>query len=185
MPTDNNWIVDIWNWAKRNDLPNWAVAALTVLWSLVMVIWSHRKVNRIPHLEVNFQPGNIEIGENPHIAIAIDFINHTGSSVYLAGAMIKRCSDLFCVPIDASRDIADSSYHLKFLDQSGHFVLREHTLQTNESVRSSMATTSELPPSFFSYTPPMYCRLLRIRKYFVLEYTVTVGMKKRTVSTLY
>jgi hypothetical protein len=186
MPTQDNLFVQVWNWAKANDIPNWGVVIFTaIIWPIALLVWNHRKFNSIAHLEVHFAPGNIQIGGNPHTAISIEFTNHTGSVVYITGARIKRCSSLFPVPIDASRDIAESSYHLKFMDQSGGFVHREQTLQTNQTARTSMATRDQLPEPFFTYNPPWYRRLLRMRKYFFLEYTAMVGTTRRSVKTLY
>jgi hypothetical protein len=187
MPGEQHWIVQVWAWTKENDLPNWmAVFVSAILWPVALFVWNHRRVNNIAHLEVQFAPGQIEIGGKPHTAISIDFTNHTGSVVYLTGARIKRCSSLFRVPIDASRDIAESSYHMKFMDQlSGKFVHREQTLQTNQGAHTCMATTSDLPESFYTYTAPWWRRVFRVRKYFLLEYTAVVGTTRRSVRTLY
>jgi hypothetical protein len=186
MPAEQHLITDVWTWAKANDLPNWvAVFFSAILWPLALFLWNRRKVNNIAHLEVQFAPGQIQIHGKPHTAVSIDFINHTGSVVYLTGARIKRCSSLFRVPIDAGRDIAEGSYHLQFMDQSGSFVHREKTLQTNEGGHSCIATLSDLPDSFYTYSAPRWRRMLRLRKYFLIEYTAMVGTTRRSVATLY
>ena len=179
-------IVHAWNWMKANDLPNWVVVLFTaIVWPLVLFCWNRRKVNNVPGMEVRLMLGNIVIDRNPKDAIAIDFINHTGSVVYSSGARIFRCSSLFSILIVASRDIAENSYELKFLDEKGGFTYREVTLQTNQTSRTCMAVTSPLPDSFYTYQAPFFKRLLRIRKYFVLEYTAMVGTARYFVATLY
>jgi hypothetical protein len=186
MPGEHHWVVESWVWVKENDLPNWVAVLFTaILWPVVLFLWNHRRVNNIAHLEVQFAPGKIQMHGQPHTAVSIDFTNHTGSVVYLTGARIKRCSRLFRVPIDASKDIAEGSYHLKFMDETGGFVHREQTLQTNQNAHTCIATTSELPESFYTYSAPWWRRAFRARKYFLLEYTAVVGTTRRSVTTLY
>ena len=179
-------IVQAWNWAKANDLPNWVVVLFAaIVWPLVLFYWSRRKVNNIPGLEVRLVTGNIKIGGKPHDAVAIDVINHTGSVVYLTGARIKSCSSLFNVPIDASRDIAAGSHHLSFMDEKGDFVHREFTLQTNQAARTCIAISSPLAEPFYRYRAHWFRRLFRMRKYFVLEYTAMIGSARYFVATVY
>ena len=186
MSSVESTIIQVWNWAKANDLPNWVVFLFTaIVWPIVLFYWQKKKVNNVQHLEVILGPGNIQISGNPHNAVSIDVVNHTGAVVYLSGARIKKCSSLFSVPIDASRDIAEGSHQLKFMDQTGVFIHRELTLQTNETARTSIPVNSPLADSFYKYRAPWYMRLCRIRKYFVLEYTAIVGTTRYFVATLY
>lgn len=186
-----NWLKEVWNWLKENDLPNWIIFLFAALvWPTVLFLWQKRKVNNVPHLEVRLFPGDIQIGSTPqgavpHHAVTIEVINHTGSVVYLSGARIKRCSSLFPVPIDASRDIAEGSHHLSFIDAEGHFTQRELTLQTNQNTITCIAVTSPLPEAFYTYRAPWYRRLCRVKKYFILEYTAMVGTARYFVATLY
>lgn len=180
------WAIDIWNLAKANDLPNWFAAAFTaVVWPLALLAWNKRKVNNVPNLEVRLLAGNIQINGNPHDAVSLDFTNHTGSVVYLAGARIKKCTDQFSVPVDASRDIAEGSYHLSFMDTNGGFVHRELTLQTNQSGRTVIAVTAPMGQAFYTYRAPWYRRWFRRPKYFILEYTAMVGTARYSVATVY
>ncbi|MGC9964820.1 MAG: hypothetical protein ABSE08_05400 [Syntrophobacteraceae bacterium] len=181
----------MWNWLKANDIPNWIVIFITfIVWPALVFYWKRKTVNNVPHLEVRLSSGNIEIGPDPHNAVAhnavtIEVMNHTGAVVYLSGARIKRCSSLFSVPIDAGRDIAEGTHHLSFMDQAGHYIHRELTLQTNANALASIAVTSPLSESFYRYRAPWYRRLCRLRKYFVLEYTAMVGTRRYFVATLY
>ena len=180
------WIVDLWNWVKANDLPNWVVVVFTaVLWPLALLVWNKRKVNNVPNLEVRIFAGNIQIAGNSHVAVGFDFTNHTGSVVYLAGGRIKNCTKHFSVPTDASRDIAEGSHHLSFMDTNGGFVHRELTLQTNQSGRTVMAVTAPMTQEFYTYRAPWYRRLFRTPKYFILEYTAVVGTVRYLVATVY
>lgn len=180
------WVIELWSWGKANDLPNWIVVAFTaVVWPLALVAWSRRKVHNVPHLEVRLLPGNIQIGGQPHDAVSFDFINHTGSVVYITGARIKKCTSQFSIPIDASRDIAEGSYHLSFMDPNGGFVHRELTLQTNQSGRTAIAITAPMPQDFYAYRAPWYRRFFRSPRYFILEYTAMVGASRHSVATMY
>jgi len=180
------WAIDLWNWAKANDLPNWIVVAFTaVVWPLALLAWNRRKVNNVANLEVRVFAGGIKIGANPHEAVAFDFINHTGSVVYVAGGRIKKCTDRFSIPVDASRDIAEGSYHLSFMDADGGFVHRDLTLHTNQSRHTVIAVNTPMPQEFYTYRPPWYRRLFRAPKYFILEYTAVVGTTRYSVATVY
>jgi hypothetical protein len=180
------WVIELWNWTKSNDIPNWIVVTFTaVVWPLALLAWNRRKVNNVPHLEVRLLPGIILIGEQSHDAVSFDFINHTGSVVYVTGARIKKCTGQFSVPIDASRDIAEGSYHMSFMDANGGFVHRELTLQTNQSGRTCMAINAPMSQTFYTYLAPWYRRLFQNPKYFVLEYTAMVGTSRYSVATVY
>jgi hypothetical protein len=177
---------ELWKWAKANDVPNWIVFLFTaIVWPVALFVWQRRTVNNVSGLEVRFRAGEMKINGHPHHAVAIEVINHTGSVVYLTGARIKDCSELFSVPLDASRDIAEGSYHLAFMNADGGFTEREYTLQTNQAAYTGIAVVSALDESFYQYRAPWYKRLVRLRKYFVLEYVGMVGTKRYSVATLY
>jgi hypothetical protein len=179
-------LTELWKWTKierSSQLGRFSLHGYR--WADCAVRLAKRAVNNVSGLEVRFAAGEININGNSHAAVAIDAINHTGSVVYLTGGRIKRCSSSFSVHIDASRDIAEGSYHLAFMDENGHFSQRERTLQTNETARTAIATTSPLEESFYTFRAPWYRRLVQARKYFVLEYVAMVGRKKYSVRTLY
>jgi hypothetical protein len=183
-------ILAAWKWARTNDLPNWFAFAFTViLWPLALILWQRRKVNGVQGLEVHFAEGQISIGDKPFPAIDIQFTNHTGSVAYISGVRIRGCTESFPVPIEASRDRAANSYHLKFMkvttDSKLLFVLREVTLQTSETAKTCMPVASAMFSDFFKYTPSWVARRLRKRQYFLLEYTAMVGTVRHSVSTLY
>jgi hypothetical protein len=179
-------IADGLHWMKANDIPNWIVLLFTaIVWPIVLFIWQRRTVNNVSGLEVRLSPGNIHINGQPHNAVSIDVINHTGAVVYVTGARIKSCSAHFPVPAAASRDIAEGSYHLAFIDPTGQFSQRELTLQTNQTSRTAIPVTSAFGQSFYTYRAPWYRRLVRAKKYFVLEYVAMVGKKRYSVRTLY
>jgi hypothetical protein len=181
-----SWLSTAWNWTRVNDLPNWfAVAFTLVFWPLVLILWQRRKVNGVPGLEVHFVPGEITIGERPFPAISVLFTNHTGSVVYISGVRIRACKKAFPVPIEASRDRAENSYHLKFIKDTKGFAYREITLQTTESGQTCMPISEPLPEDFYRYWPSWLARRLRRQKYFVLAYTAVVGTTRHSVATLY
>jgi len=181
-----SWPERVLLWARAYDLPNWfAVAFTAVLWPATLLLWHRRKINSVPGLEVHFADGQINIGNTPHSAIDIQVINHTGSVVYLSGARVLRRSAKFPVPLDATRDIAQDSYMLSFMDDGGQFNRREVTLQTNGAAKTCMPALQKMDERFFAYTAPLYRRTLRLRKYFVLEYTAMVGTTRFSVATLF
>jgi hypothetical protein len=179
-------VAELWAWARANDIPNWVAVAFTgVAWPITLFLWHRRKVNSVPGLEVHFAAGEIQIGGKPHAAVDVQFTNHTGSVVYISGARIRSCTKEFPVPVEAARDIAQGSYHLKFMDEGGQFVRREVTLQTNTSQKTCMPTTAALASNFYTHSPTWLARHLRRRKYFVIEYTAMVGTTRHAVATVY
>ena len=113
------------------------------------------------------------------------FRNNTGSVVYLSTVRIKRCSKQFVVPSAASRDIAENAHDLSFMDSNGSYIHRQFTLHTNQSVKTSIAISQKLNDTFYKYNQPFWRRIIRLRKYFVLEYIAMVGSKKYAVKTIY
>jgi hypothetical protein len=181
-----NWLAQLWTTARQNDLPNWFAAAFSlVMWPLALLAWNRRRSNNIPGLEVRFAPGSISIDSQPHSAIDIQFINHTGSVTYVSGGRIRECTRAFSVPTAAARDIAANSYHLKFMGDDGAFSMREVTIQTGNVAKTCIAVSTPPTQEFFSYITPWHRRLFRRPKYFVLEYDAMVGTNRRRVATLY
>jgi hypothetical protein len=186
MILQDNLLSQLWTWAKDNDAPNWLILVFTgILWPTSIWMWNRKKVNNVPNLDVRLRPSNIIINGTNCDAVEISFANHTGSVVYITGPRLIHCSEAFLAHSSASRNIADDSYELLFADPSNNFSEREQTLQTNDSAITSMATSSKMDVPFFSYTASWFMRLIRRRKYFVLEYTVVVGTNRRFVATLY
>lgn len=191
-----DWLSSCWDWMRRNDLPNWiGVTFSLIVWPLVLAslaYWINRKISRVPGLEVALHKGRVIIGgadktdKVEHSAVDFYFRNKTGAIVYLSHVRIRNCSNLFPVAVDATRDISDSSYELKFFNPSTiHYDFREKVLHTNDEVRSTMAVSTHLSADFFSYRVPFYRRWLRLRKYFVLEFVALVGTRKYFVSMMY
>ena len=180
------WLTDAWNWSRAHDLPNWFAFVFTVvLWPLALFLWQRRKVNGVTGLEVHFAKGQITINGSPYAAIDLHFTNHTGAVVYVHGVRIRSCSKLFPVPNEASRDIAENSYHLKFVDANGGFVMREVTLQTSQSAKTCMPASTSVNTEFFTHTSSWLARRVGLRKYFILEYTAMVGTAPYSVATRY
>jgi hypothetical protein len=179
-------LAKLWDQLRANDVPNWiAMAFSLVVWPLVLFAWQHRRVRSIQGLEVHFMPGTITIAGKAFPAVDVRFTNHTGSVVYISNVRIRNCSALFPVPTDAARDVSSDSYHMKFNNGDGAFIHREVTLQTSGSAQTCMPASAPPGSSFLTYTSPWYLRLLRRRRYFVLEYTALVGVTRRFVTTRY
>ena len=186
MSAETSILAQAWAWARANDIPNWFALAFTaVLWPVALLLWQRRRVSGVPGLEVHFTPGDISIDNRPYKAVAVRFTNHTGSVCYVSGVRVTHCTRAFPVPIEAARDVAGNSYHLKFQQPSGAFDLREVTLQTGQSAVSVMPALAAMPEEFFTHTPSWTERQLRRRKYFVLGYTAMVGNARFGIATRY
>jgi len=148
-------------------------------------------------LEVSISPGDITIHGVPYPAIDVHFINSTGSIVYITGPRVRVVSNLLQVPKEADRDIAHGALYFAAFDDDpdqnskddassvSKAEVREFTLQTNKRRHGAIALINTVPDDFYSYTAPLWRRLLRCPKYFRLEYTAMVGRKLKLISTIY
>ena len=182
------WLTDTYTSVKDNDLPNtFTFVVASILWPLGVIWWHNRKVNSVSNLLVAFieKPGPIGINNIPYPAVDIWFENQTGSIVYITGPRIRNCSTRFPVPTTAVRDIGENVHPLSFLSASDA-IFRDHqaTLQTSGKAQSVMPVTTRMPQEFYQYNTPRWRRILRHRKYFILEYTAMVGEKKYRISTI-
>lgn len=182
----DNCFIQIWNTLKENDIPNWIILIFTgVVWPIFLYYWHRRSINNISGLEVRFKPGNIMITGTPHDAIGIEFINHTGSVVYLNDAWITKCTKSFIVPLNAGMDTGEGAYHLKFLDHNNGFTIREATIQTNNSANTCIAVEAKMGESFYRHKSKFPYRLFKRPKYFIIKYIAIVGNKRHKIETVY
>jgi hypothetical protein len=176
-------------WMREHDLPNWISTLFAVIvWPLALFWWSRRKVNSVPRLLVSFtpRPQPLRIGSTSHPAVDILFENQTASVVYVNGPRIRNCTSLFPVPTIAVRDIGENAHPLSFVNPaSGNYEDHQATLQTSGKVFTTMATTTTMSEAFYHHRAPMYRRLLRAPRYFIIEYTAMVGEKKYSVRTIH
>jgi len=189
MDEINSVSVSLWHWLKANDLPNWISVVFTaVIWPVALIAWNGRRVHNVAMLELHPRPGEIQIYGKSHVAVALDFTNHTKSLVYLTGLRIKPCSATFPVSVDVRRDMATGTHDLSFLvphtEGVSVFKCREMTLQTGTTSTTAVGVERAMPEEFYRYKPPRWRRWLRIPKYFVLEYTALVGSTRYRVRTV-
>jgi hypothetical protein len=184
-------IYNVWQFLKVHDAPNWFGI---VIWPLVLSIfaywWTHRKKQSVRHFRVTFSPEAISIGEALCSAVALTFINQTGSIAYLSHARLKENMRHFPVPKQASRDMADGWRELVFALPPYYVEFNQYEclLQTdvaNGRVKAAIAVTTQMDEGFYSHRPTLWRRLLRYPKYFLLEYVVVVGETKHSVQTVY
>jgi hypothetical protein len=150
-----------------------------------------RKINNVPNLEIHISQGTVKIGSDDatapeYAAVNIDFVNHTGSVVYITGLRIRPRLSTFNVSIAANRDIAEGTFELAFVDpNTGKCVVRELTLHTNHQARTYGAVTENLPTAFYRLNSVWHRRWFRRPIYFVLEYVAVVGETRHYVATVY
>lgn len=178
--------LDAYSWIRLNDLPNWLTIVFTgIFWPLVLFIWTRRKVRNVPNLAVSLSQCKLTMDNKDYDGVNLKFLNNTGSIVYITNVRPLRCSSLFPVHPDASRDIADRSHELKFFDDlCQKYCRRQITLQTNEEAVTCIAI-SNLDKGLLLFKSSWFRILLRMRKYFHLQYVALVGNQKYRVSTAY
>jgi hypothetical protein len=170
--------MDWWNWLREHDVPNWIVG---VIWPAVLSVgywfWQGRKVQNVPGLEVALS----HYSENPPEAL-FTFRNRTDSPVYLTKVGI-RCSRLFPVRADATRDIVSQSCELKF-GKKWEFWDREVLISINDEKISGLGLNEKLSEEIIRYQPSWVKKVLGIKKYYTLEYVAVVGTRKYRVRTI-
>jgi hypothetical protein len=183
---------DWWTYLKENDAPNWfAIGFSLVVWpsvlSLFVFFWRNRKRQNVPRFLVTFAPIQISIGAASGNAVALSFINQTGSVAYLHRAQLTEVQKRFPVPKEASRDMASGGRELTFalVANPQVFTHYECILQTNERATAAIAIQQPMDDAFYSYRPSWLRRLLTCPKYFLLEYVVVVGRTQYSVATVY
>ena len=175
-------------WMQNNDLPNWIVVIFSlIVWPIILYLWSHRTINNIPKLQISLSKGvTIANGERKENFIWINFLNNTGSIIYLTNSRILKCSKLFQADPKASRDISESSHELKFPNKKDNSLTkRQIVLQTNEESGSGLQLNHVIPDEMITYKSKLWRKLFQRPKYFCLEYIVMVGGKRYEVSTIY
>lgn len=187
---------------KQHDIPNWFALLFTgIAWPLVLFIWNSRKVQNIPNFEISLSEnvqihwreeaasdGGIQRIETEHPAIRFKFSNQTSSTVYLSNARLLKCTKLFNISNDATRDLT-GAYELNFPFDTKATILdfnrRETILHSNCKIETGISLNSKPSNEIFSFTPKVWRRLLRYPKFFCLEYVAMVGKKRYLVSTIY
>jgi len=176
-----------WVWLKTNDLPNWVTILFSlIIWPLALFAWNKRTVRNIPNLQISISKGKMRMGEVETDSLILNFLNNTGSIIYLTNVRIADCSKEFSVHPIASRDIAELSHELKFVNkEKKEFCERQIILQTNQENCTSLGVDLSLPDNLFTFKPSWWRKCFQIRKYFTLEYIAMVGGKRYKVKTIY
>jgi len=175
-------------WMQNNDLPNWIVIIFSlIVWPIILYLWSHRTIKNIPNLQISLSKGATTVnGEKKENFIWINFLNNTGSIIYLTNGRILKCSKLFQADPKASRDISELSHELKFPNKRDNSLTeRQIVLQTNGESGSGIQLSHVIPNEMITYKSKLWRKLLQRPKYFCLEYTVMVSDKRYKVSTIY
>jgi hypothetical protein len=183
-------MVGFWNWIKSyDDVPNWFILLFSLaVWPVVLSWWGARKVQGIPHLEVQTLKWGNKIGMNgqSYDAVHLIFTNRTGSVVYLSRARLRGHANRFPIPPTAVKGLSGGWHELKFdTSNAGNFNQDECILQTNARVGTVIAVGQQMDQFFYSHRPALVRRCFRWPKYFLLQYTAMVGDKKYSVQTVY
>lgn len=172
-----------WELLQRYDLPNWFAV---VLWPVILFLWSRRTIPNVPNLNVSLSKGKMKVGDQEGDALCLNFLNNTGSIVYLTNVCISKCSTRLQVDIASSRDMVRSSYELKFPNKADRVLTeRQIILQTNEEVGSCLLVRNHITEGILSYRPNPIREIFHWPKYFCLEFMVMVGNKRYKVVATY
>jgi hypothetical protein len=189
-----SYFANLWALLKSNDLPNWVSLLVSLfIWppiaAAIVVLWSRRTRQSVPHFLVTFTPAQGTIGNQFGPGVVITFINRTGSVAYLSRAHLIEMPKRFPVPPAASRDVARAWRELALaIPPSFTFDRYETILQTNIQLDRAIAfiATAQAPgKEFYDHRPPIWRRWLRWPKYFTLDYVVVIGDEKFLISMVY
>ncbi len=181
-----NILLNIWNWFKFNDLPNWIVVIFSiVVWPIALFLWNKRTVGAVRNLQVVVTPagGVIPTGEQcPYLVLK--FNNNTGEVVYLSNLAIKVSYIVKAHP-NADKDISTGNHVLKFALKDGdNFDKLQATINTGEKVTTglplsnaySSAEVVELMNQMGSHR-----RNCLISKFFILRFDCMIGRELKRV----
>jgi hypothetical protein len=180
----------IWTWIKAHDLPNWVTLIIGLfVWPVIVILWNRRMVHGVPGLEVSILPGNVNVRGVHFPAIDVQFINSTGSIVYITGPRVRINAKTLRVPKEADRDIGTGALYFAAFESDTDPVtqatVREFTLQTNKRRHGAITLADPPPDDLYTYKTPLWRRLLKHPKYFRLEYSAMVGRKARSIVTIF
>src|SRR6266702_1805738 len=101
--------MQLWNWLRDNDAPNWAVLAFSlIMWPAILYWWNTHKRQSVPHFEVLPQNGLTtictDICTEQFPSVELIFTNRTGQVVYLSRGRL-RGQRRFPIPRAAVKDI--------------------------------------------------------------------------------
>ncbi len=178
--------MQIFNFLKQNDLPNWIAAAFTIIvWPLAIFLWNRRSVGSIRNLDIIISPakGTIQTGESTPYLI-IELHNKTGQVIHLTNAVINPTKNLKAND-DAEKDLATGSYTLKFSKGSGDAFAR---LRVTIETGSRVTTGLPLSTAYSQEEANRQINLMRSHrpfglrsKYFVMKYDALVGRELKRV----
>lgn len=114
----------------------------------------------------------------------IEFCNKTGSVLYVTHARISKCTKNFSVHKHADTDIVQGDSELKFTDGE-EYILREVILQTDDVARTCIALSHQFQKEESYRCSPIWRRVLRRPKYFILECVVLNGTRKQNLLVIY
>jgi len=179
-------ILNLFQELKKYDIPNIIVVCFTgIFWPLVLFMWNRRVVNNIKNLEVSLSfDYEVKVKNKSLQGVIFTFLNNTGSIVYLTNARITKSTNRFKISTDCSKDIAESSYELKFSNEAGVVDKRQITIQTNEKVYTCIGIHS-FDGKIKSYSSNYIRKIFKYPKYFCLNYVAMVGEKKYHVLTTF
>jgi len=171
---------------KSKDLPNWLSLLLSFLIvPLIRHWWRHRTVRSIRNFHISFRSGNIQMNGSTYQSLSIRFSNHTGSRVYLSNVRLTRPTSRFHVAPGADRDVYSDSYILRFPDDQMRFVFLEVVIDPDQKIETTLALTGVPTEEITNYRLVCWRKLLRIRKYFLLNFEASIGSKRYRVSLPY
>lgn len=157
--------------------PNfWSLFFSIIFIPLIILLWNKRSKNGFGGIEIKLYPGFIRINEVPNPALDFVFTNNTDSVITIRNPKIIKCTTYFPInkPI-STRDIKDNGFELKFLDEEDNYTIRAIDFAPRDSKRTSIALSSLANEDLITYYPSLFRRLVRFRKYFIIEFYLIQG----------
>lgn len=172
-------VYGLWSFLHEHDLPNWIGAAA---WPLLLFLWNrYRTHGSIPDLEIRpFKQGKNENGRD---VLRLQFMNKTGSMVYLTNVSLIPSSH-FSAAAEAAHNLYTNSFELKFKDKTAYFDSIYTILQTGQSQDTILAVDG-LDDELLKYSPGRLRRLFRCPNFFKIKYIAMVGKRHYKVSMIF
>lgn len=159
--------------------PNfWALLISSLLIPLIVKLLNKISKNGYPGIEIKLSKGGININGTNYNSLDFEFTNQTDSIITIRNPRLIRCTKYF--PINktvSARDITNNGFELKFSNQNNQYNLKEIDMNPVQVDKTGIALTQLANDDLITFNGNIFRRLVRWRKYFIIDFYLIKGNK--------
>ena len=159
--------------------PNfWSLLISIILIPTIIRIWSKRTKNGFPGIEIKLSLGGIIVNGSNYSSLDFEFTNQTDSIITIRNPRLISCTKRFPInSVVSARDITNNGFELKFSNQNNQYNLREIYMNPNQIDKTGIALNAVASNELITYQPKLLRRIMRWRKYFIIDFYLIKGNK--------